>query len=102
LSAEEFHKHKPKDVKPQGALSGLDADKVDGLHASEIGSGGPHHDTHEVDGVDKVRPYLPVAGCWRISGTAAPFALEGDDSLKFYAEGVLYFDVDSGQMKVTA
>jgi hypothetical protein len=102
LTAEEFHKHKPKDVKPQGALSGLDADKLDGFHASEIGSGGPHATTHEVDGADLVRPYLPVAGCWTISGAAAPFALMGDDSLKLYVEGVLYFDVDSGKMKVTA
>jgi len=36
-------KHKPKDIKPQGAGSGLDADKVDGLHASEIGGGGGPH-----------------------------------------------------------
>lgn len=44
MSAEEFHKHKPKDIKPQGADSGFDADKVDGLHAAEIGGGGgePH------------------------------------------------------------
>jgi hypothetical protein len=38
--AEEFHKHKPKDIKPQGENSGLDADKVDGKHASELGGGG--------------------------------------------------------------
>jgi len=37
--AEDIHKHKPRDIKPQGAGSGLDADKVDGLHASEIGGG---------------------------------------------------------------
>ncbi len=36
MSAEEFHKHKPRDIKPQGAGSGLDADEVDGLHASEL------------------------------------------------------------------
>ncbi len=34
-------KHKPKDIKPQGVGSGLDADKVDGLHASELGGGTP-------------------------------------------------------------
>jgi hypothetical protein len=39
VSAEEFHKHRPKDVKPQGENSGLDADKVDGKHASELGGG---------------------------------------------------------------
>ena len=38
--AEEFHKHKPKDIKPQGENSGLDADTVDGKHASELGGGG--------------------------------------------------------------
>jgi len=43
LSAEEFHKHKPKDIQPQGVGSTLDADKVDGLHASEIGSGMIQH-----------------------------------------------------------
>ncbi len=32
-------KHKPIDINPQGANSGLDADKVDGLHAAEIGGG---------------------------------------------------------------
>jgi len=32
-------KHKPKDIKPQGAGSGLDADMCDGLHASEIAGG---------------------------------------------------------------
>jgi len=37
--AEDIHKHKPRDIKPQGAGSGLDTDKVDGLHASEIGGG---------------------------------------------------------------
>jgi len=36
-------KHKPADIQPQGAGSGLDADKVDGLHASEIGGGGAAH-----------------------------------------------------------
>ena len=30
-------KHKPKDIKPQGTGSGLDADKVDGKHASDLG-----------------------------------------------------------------
>ncbi|MDH5782052.1 MAG: hypothetical protein OEZ35_00075 [Candidatus Bathyarchaeota archaeon] len=30
--ADDIHKHKPRDIKPQGADSGLDADKVDGLH----------------------------------------------------------------------
>ena len=29
-------KHKPSDISPQGASSGLDADKVDGLHASYL------------------------------------------------------------------
>lgn len=43
-------KHKPKDIKPQGAGSGLDADKVDGLHASEIGGGGPHASSHDLAG----------------------------------------------------
>jgi hypothetical protein len=43
MSAEEIHKHKPKDIKPQGMGSGLDADKVDGLHASDIGGGAPHN-----------------------------------------------------------
>jgi len=47
-------KHKPKDIKPQGAGSGLDADKVDGLHASEIGGGGLHASNHETGGSDKV------------------------------------------------
>jgi len=48
-------KHKPKDIKPQGAGSGLDADKVDGFHASEIGGGGgPHASSHETGGADKV------------------------------------------------
>jgi len=48
-------KHKPKDIKPQGTGSGLDADKVDGLHASEIGGGGgPHASSHETGGADKV------------------------------------------------
>lgn len=42
MSAEEFHKHKPKEIKPQGVGSTLDADKVDGLHASELGGGGAH------------------------------------------------------------
>jgi hypothetical protein len=56
MSAEEIHKHKPKDVKPQGANSGLDADKLDGLHAYEIsgGGGGPHAASHETGGSDKV------------------------------------------------
>jgi len=55
MSAEEFHKHKPKDIKPQGAGSGLDSDKLDGLHASEIGGGGgPHAASHETGGADKV------------------------------------------------
>lgn len=30
-------KHKPGDIKPQGAGSGLDADKVDGKHANDLG-----------------------------------------------------------------
>lgn len=47
-------KHKPRDIKPQGAGSGLDADKVDGLHASELGGGGPHASSHETGGGDKV------------------------------------------------
>jgi len=47
-------KHKPKDIKPQGAGSGLDADKVDGLHANELGGGGPHAGSHETGGGDKV------------------------------------------------
>jgi len=47
-------KHKPKDIKPQGAGSGLDADKVDGLHANELGGGGPHASSHEAGGGDKV------------------------------------------------
>jgi len=47
-------KHKPKDIKPQGAGSGLDADKVDGLHANELGGGGPHASSHETGGGDKV------------------------------------------------
>jgi len=47
-------KHKPKDIKPQGSGSGLDADKVDGLHASELGGGGPHAAIHETGGGDKV------------------------------------------------
>jgi len=47
-------KHKPKDIKPQGHNSGLDADKVDGLHANELGGGGPHASSHETGGGDKV------------------------------------------------
>jgi len=47
-------KHKPKDIKPQGAGSTLDADLLDGLHASEIGGGGPHASTHETGGIDEV------------------------------------------------
>lgn len=42
-------KHRPEDVSPQGSGSGLDADKVDGKHASEIQSQpGPH----KVGGLD--------------------------------------------------
>jgi hypothetical protein len=47
MSAEAIHalklplKHKPSDIKPQGHGSGLDADTVDGLHASQIGGGMP-------------------------------------------------------------
>jgi hypothetical protein len=44
-------KHKPKDIKPQGAGSTLDADMVDGKHASELG-GGPHVITHVKGGSD--------------------------------------------------
>jgi len=95
-------KHKPKDIKPQGAASGLDADKVDGLHASELGAGGPHASSHEVDGGDLVRPYLPVSGAWRITGAAAPFTLQGDNALGLRAEGKLQFDPDTGKMKVVA
>jgi len=47
-------KHKPKEIQPQGEGSGLDADKVDGLHASEIGGGGPHASSHETGGGDLV------------------------------------------------
>jgi len=48
-------KHKPKDIKPQGHASELDADKVDGFHASELGGGGgPHATSHETGGADKV------------------------------------------------
>ncbi len=46
-------KHKPKDISPQGHQSGLDADKLDGLHASEIQTQpGPHVATHAKGGVD--------------------------------------------------
>jgi hypothetical protein len=44
MSAEAIHmlklplKHKPEHISPQGSGSGLDADKVDGLHASELGA----------------------------------------------------------------
>ena len=47
-------KHKPKDIQPQGEGSGLDADKVDGLHASELGGGGLHASSHESGGGDLV------------------------------------------------
>jgi len=47
-------KHRPKDIKPQGAGSDLNADKVDGLHAAELGGGGPHAASHETSGGDKV------------------------------------------------
>lgn len=96
-------KHKPKDIKPQGAGSGLDADTVDGLHASEIGgTPGAHASTHEVDGTDLVRPYLPVCGCWRITGDVSPFELEADSELELYVEGEMYFDESTGKMKVAA
>lgn len=36
MSAEEIHKHKPKEIKPQGTGSGLDADKLDGSDYSAI------------------------------------------------------------------
>jgi len=41
--AEEFHSHKPKDVRPQGEGSGLDADKIHGnppISKPPPGSGG--------------------------------------------------------------
>lgn len=55
MSAEAIHflrlplKHKPADISPQGEGSGLDADTVDGKHASEIGGGlTPHDRTYHV------------------------------------------------------
>ncbi|MEM3463620.1 MAG: hypothetical protein QXL91_02030 [Candidatus Bathyarchaeia archaeon] len=46
-------KHKPSDIHPQGHNSGLNADKLDGLHASEIQSQpGPHVSTHAKGGTD--------------------------------------------------
>ncbi|MEM3617295.1 MAG: hypothetical protein QXJ31_05215 [Candidatus Bathyarchaeia archaeon] len=46
-------KHKPSDIQPQGEGSGLDADKLDGLHAYQIQSQpGPHVSTHAKGGTD--------------------------------------------------
>jgi hypothetical protein len=51
MSAEAIHllklplKHKPTDISPQGSGSGLDADMVDGKHASELGGAGVPSDT---------------------------------------------------------
>jgi len=45
-------KHKPEDIKPQGEGSGLDADKVDGKHASELG--GSAHQPLTVKGTTDV------------------------------------------------
>lgn len=55
-------KHKPGDIKPQGHNSGLDADKVDGKHASELG-GGAVHQALTVKGTTDIS----------ISGTSSPW-----------------------------
>jgi len=59
-----------------------------------------HAKTHEIDGRDLVRPYLPLTGTWRVSGTVAPFVFEGDSVDELYVEGILYFDEDEGKVKV--
>jgi hypothetical protein len=60
------------------------------LHASE----------HEIDGAQLVRPYQPISGVWKIIGEGAPFDLQAEDQCLF-VEGILWFDEDTGKMKVT-
>ena len=36
MSAEEFHRHKPREIKPQGEGSGFNADMVDGVEAADV------------------------------------------------------------------
>ena len=59
-----------------------------------------HKAAHEVDGDDLVRPYQPISGVWKIAGAAAPFDLQAEDQ-SLFVEGVLWFDEDTGKMKVT-
>lgn len=81
--AEDIHKHKPRDIKPQGAGSGLDADKVDGLHASEIGGG--TDEKVKVTGNDTIAEYLKDK---LAAGTGITLTEQndgGDESLKIAA-----------------
>jgi hypothetical protein len=59
-----------------------------------------HNTRHEIDGADLVRPYQPISGVWKITGEGAPFDLQAEDQ-NLYVEGVLWFDEDTGKMKVT-
>ena len=55
------HDHAPADIVPQGSGSGLDADKVDGKHASSFASSSHTHSCSQVSDVP--------CGSWTFNGT---------------------------------
>jgi len=88
--ADEIHKHKPKDIKPQGSGSTLDADKVDGLHASEIGGGGGTDERIKVSASDITTDYLQPK---LVAGTGITLTKQnpsGNENLKIDAHSQLH------------